>query len=91
KGTRIKSKAKVAKPDKKKQHAKKLKAKGLAVLSEVALTEAGQLKLATKSSKIQFHNSHTSGSGDGVDTQSKIPDEQQQNSSGTDEGTSTIP
>ncbi|GJZ45521.1 hypothetical protein Tco_0593117, partial [Tanacetum coccineum] len=47
KGTRIKSKAKVAKPDKKKQPAKKLKAKGLAVLSEVALTEAEQLKLMT--------------------------------------------
>ncbi|GJR60191.1 hypothetical protein Tco_1502353 [Tanacetum coccineum] len=27
------------------------------------------------------------GSGDGVDTQSKVPDEQQQNTSGTDEGT----
>ncbi|GKC06254.1 hypothetical protein Tco_0997864 [Tanacetum coccineum] len=48
------SKAKVAKPDKKKQPTKKTKAKGLAVLSEV-------------------------------------PDEQQQKSSGTDEGTGTIP
>ncbi|GJV65871.1 hypothetical protein Tco_1476699 [Tanacetum coccineum] len=35
KGTRLKSKAKVAKPVKKKQPAKKTKAKGLAVLSEV--------------------------------------------------------
>nr|GFB43270.1 hypothetical protein [Tanacetum cinerariifolium] len=51
KGTRIKTKAKVAKSDKKKQPAKKPKAKGLAVLSEVALTEAEQLKLATKRSK----------------------------------------
>ncbi|GKE14611.1 hypothetical protein Tco_1422188 [Tanacetum coccineum] len=74
KGTKIKSKAKVAKSDKKKQPAKKPKAKGLAVLSEVALTEAEQLKLATKRSKIQFHSSHASGSGDGVDTQ-KIEDE----------------
>ncbi|GJV83598.1 hypothetical protein Tco_1523496 [Tanacetum coccineum] len=56
KGTILKSKAKVAKPDKKKQPAKKTKAKGLAILSE-----------------------------------SKDPDEQQQKSSGTDEGTSTIP
>ncbi|GJY75015.1 hypothetical protein Tco_0479446 [Tanacetum coccineum] len=87
KGTRLKSKAKVAKPDKKKQPAKKPKAKGLAVLSEVALTEAEQLKLATKRSKTQFHSSHASGSGDGVDTQSKVPDEQQQKTSGTDEGT----
>ncbi|GJW96070.1 hypothetical protein Tco_0177878 [Tanacetum coccineum] len=47
KSTRLKSKAKVAKPDKKKQPAKKTKAKGLTVLSKVALTEAEQLKLAT--------------------------------------------
>ncbi|GKE37485.1 hypothetical protein Tco_1460890 [Tanacetum coccineum] len=44
KGTRLKSKAKVAKSDKKKQPAKKPKAKGLTVLSEVALTEAGYQK-----------------------------------------------
>ncbi|GJQ89096.1 hypothetical protein Tco_0000235 [Tanacetum coccineum] len=55
KGTRLKSKAKVAKPAMKKQPAKKTKAKG-----------------------------------DGVDMQSKVPDEQQQKTSGTDEGTSTI-
>ncbi|GKB32702.1 hypothetical protein Tco_0872103 [Tanacetum coccineum] len=55
KGTRLKSKAKVAKPDKKKQPAKKTKAKGLVVLSE-----------------------------------SKVPDEQQQTTSDTDEGTGTI-
>ncbi|GJU01599.1 hypothetical protein Tco_1111937 [Tanacetum coccineum] len=48
KGTIIKSEAQVAKSDKKKQHAKKPKAKGLAVLSEVALTEAEQLKLAAR-------------------------------------------
>ncbi|GJX92822.1 hypothetical protein Tco_0347408 [Tanacetum coccineum] len=91
KGTKLKSKAKVAKPDKKKQPAKKTKAKGLAILSEVALIEAKELQLATKRSKKDFHISHASGSGDGVDTQSKVPDEQQQKSSGTDEGTSTIP
>ncbi|GKA25342.1 retrovirus-related pol polyprotein from transposon TNT 1-94 [Tanacetum coccineum] len=87
KGTRLKSKAKVAKPDKKKQPAKKIKAKALDVLSEVALTEAEQLKLATKRSKKDFHISHASSSGDGVDTQSKVPDEQQQKTSGIDEGT----
>ncbi|GKB28695.1 hypothetical protein Tco_0868096, partial [Tanacetum coccineum] len=89
KGTRLKSKAKVAKPDKKKQPIKKIKAKGLAVLSEVALTEAEQIKLATKRSKKDFHVSHESGSGDGVDTQSKVPNEQQQKTSGTDEGTNS--
>ncbi|GKD73505.1 hypothetical protein Tco_1331787 [Tanacetum coccineum] len=85
KGTRLKSKAKVAKPEKKKQPAKKPKAKELAVLSEVALTEAEQLKLATERSKTQFHNSHASGSGDGVDTQSKVPDENKKESWGDSE------
>ncbi|GJT45938.1 hypothetical protein Tco_0954653 [Tanacetum coccineum] len=86
KGYRHKSPAKVAKSDKKKQPATMQKTKGLAVLFEVALTEAEQIKLATKKSKTQFHSSHASGSGDGVDTQSKVPDEQQQKDSGTNEG-----
>ncbi|GKB86628.1 hypothetical protein Tco_0958900, partial [Tanacetum coccineum] len=59
KGKRLKTSTKAAKPAKKKQP----KAKGLTVLSEVALTEAEQIKLATKRSKTQFHNSHASGSG----------------------------
>ncbi|GKG59266.1 hypothetical protein Tco_0604917, partial [Tanacetum coccineum] len=45
------------------QPAKMSKAKGLTVLSEVALTEAEQMKLATKRSLIQTHSSHASGSG----------------------------
>ncbi|GKA31777.1 hypothetical protein Tco_0718144 [Tanacetum coccineum] len=61
KGTRLQSKAKVSKLDKKKQPAKKTKAKGLDVLSEIALTEAEQIKLATKRSKKDFHGSHASG------------------------------
>ncbi|GKA64884.1 retrovirus-related pol polyprotein from transposon TNT 1-94, partial [Tanacetum coccineum] len=85
KGTRLKSKTKVAKLDKKKQPAKKTKAKGLAVLSEVALTKAEQIKLATKRSKKDFHVSHASGSGDGVDTQSNVHDEQHQKTSGDSE------
>nr|GEU60958.1 retrovirus-related Pol polyprotein from transposon TNT 1-94 [Tanacetum cinerariifolium] len=91
KGTRLKTKAKVAKSDKKKQPAKKPKSKGLAVLSEVALTETEQLKLATKRSKTKFHSSHASGSGDGVETQSKVFDEQHLKTTGADEGTGTIP
>ncbi|GJZ84054.1 hypothetical protein Tco_0649227 [Tanacetum coccineum] len=67
------------------------KTKGLAVLSEVALTKAEQIKLATKRSKTQFYSSHASGSGDGVDTQSKVPDEQQQKVSGTNERTGVRP
>nr|GEV92526.1 hypothetical protein [Tanacetum cinerariifolium] len=91
KGTRLKSKAKVTKPDKKKQPAKKTKAKDLAVLFKVALSEAEQIKLATKRSKKDFHISHASGSGDGVDTQLKVPREQQQKTFSIDEGTGTIP
>ncbi|GJY98785.1 hypothetical protein Tco_0516215, partial [Tanacetum coccineum] len=71
----------------KKQPAKMPKSKGLDVLSEVTLTEAEQLKLNTERSKTQFHSFHASGSGDGVDTQSKVPDEQHLKITGADEGT----
>nr|GEW64277.1 retrovirus-related Pol polyprotein from transposon TNT 1-94 [Tanacetum cinerariifolium] len=87
KGSRLKSKAKVTKPDIKKQPAKKTKAKGLVLLSEVALSDAEQIKLATKRSKKDFRISFASGSGDRVNTQSKILDEQVQKTSATDEGT----
>nr|GEW87523.1 hypothetical protein [Tanacetum cinerariifolium] len=46
-----------------KQLAKSSKAKGLSVLFEVALTEAEQIKLATKRILQQTHISHASGSG----------------------------
>nr|GEW93021.1 hypothetical protein [Tanacetum cinerariifolium] len=54
--------AKVDKPAKEKQPAKSSTAKGLTVLSEVALTEDEQIKLATKRSLTQTHISHASGS-----------------------------
>ncbi|GKB47203.1 hypothetical protein Tco_0897956 [Tanacetum coccineum] len=79
KGKRITTLAKGDKPAKKKQSASK--SKGLTVLSE-----AQQMKIAIERRKIQTHSSHASGSGDGVDIQSKVPDEQQQNISGTNEG-----
>ncbi|GJY14692.1 hypothetical protein Tco_0385114 [Tanacetum coccineum] len=63
KGKRLKTSAKAAKPAKKKQPTKISKAKGVTVLSEVALTEAEQMELATKRSLIQTHSSHASGSG----------------------------
>ncbi|GJX27699.1 hypothetical protein Tco_0235778 [Tanacetum coccineum] len=63
KGKRLKTSAKAAKPAKKKQPAKTSKDKGLIVLSEVALTEAEQMKLAIERSKTQTHSSHTSSSG----------------------------
>nr|GEV47137.1 hypothetical protein [Tanacetum cinerariifolium] len=62
-GKRLKTSAKVGKPAKEKQPAKSSKAKGLNVLSEVALTEAEQMKLATKRILTQTHISHASGSG----------------------------
>ncbi|GJU04972.1 hypothetical protein Tco_1121402 [Tanacetum coccineum] len=54
----------VAKPAKKKQTAKTSKDKGLTMLSEVALTEAEQMELATKRSLIQTYSSHASISDD---------------------------
>ncbi|GKA15834.1 hypothetical protein Tco_0695581 [Tanacetum coccineum] len=57
-GKRLKATAKVAKSGK-----KKLPAQGLETLSEIALSEADQMKLITKRSKTQFHSSHASGSG----------------------------
>ncbi|GJX38831.1 hypothetical protein Tco_0252134 [Tanacetum coccineum] len=58
KGKRIKATTKVAKSGK-----KKLPAQGFETLSEIALSEADQMKLITKRSKTQFHSSYASGSG----------------------------
>ncbi|GKE22511.1 hypothetical protein Tco_1434023 [Tanacetum coccineum] len=84
KGKRIKTSAKGDKPA-------TTKSKGLTVLSEFALSEAEQMKLATKRSLNEFHISHASGSGDGVDILSKVPDAQQQTRSGTNEGADDKP
>ncbi|GJU25109.1 retrovirus-related pol polyprotein from transposon TNT 1-94 [Tanacetum coccineum] len=78
KGKTLKTPSKVTKSGKKRQSASVPKAKGLETLSKVALSEHEQMKIGTKRSKTQFHSSHASGSGDGVDTQSEVPDEQQQ-------------
>nr|GEY12369.1 hypothetical protein [Tanacetum cinerariifolium] len=60
---------------------------GLNVLSKVALSEAAQLKEATKRSKKYFYISQESGSDDGTNFESGVPDEQQRKTSGADEGT----
>nr|GEX52715.1 reverse transcriptase domain-containing protein [Tanacetum cinerariifolium] len=57
KGKRLKATAMVPKSGKKKLHAQ-----GLETLSKIALSEAEQMKMATKRSKTQFYVSHTSGS-----------------------------
>ncbi|GJU98655.1 hypothetical protein Tco_1327926 [Tanacetum coccineum] len=86
KDTRLKNKAKVAKSNKKKQPAKMPKAKGLDVLSKVALTEPEQLKLATKRSKTQFHSSYTSGSDKGTGQyQMKMENDSEDKSDGNDD------
>ncbi|GJW92115.1 hypothetical protein Tco_0169668 [Tanacetum coccineum] len=79
------------KPTKKKALIKADKGKGLNVLSDVALSEAAQLKEATKRSKKDFHISQESGSGDGTDFESGVPDEQHLKTTGADEGIGTIP
>nr|GEU90753.1 integrase, catalytic region, zinc finger, CCHC-type, peptidase aspartic, catalytic [Tanacetum cinerariifolium] len=48
-------------------------------------------KKTPKPNKKDLHISHASGSGDGVETQSKVLDERQQKTSGTNKGTGTIP
>nr|GEX30600.1 uncharacterized mitochondrial protein AtMg00810-like [Tanacetum cinerariifolium] len=79
------------KPTKKKALAVADRSKGLNVLSEVALSEAAQLKEATKRINKDFHISKASGSGDGTDFESRVPDEQQRKTFGADEGTGTKP
>ncbi|GJV31836.1 hypothetical protein Tco_1392236 [Tanacetum coccineum] len=77
------------KPTKNKASAKTDRGKGLNVLSEVALSEAAQLKEVTKQRKKDFHISHVSGSGNGTNFESGVPDEKQRMISGTDAGTGT--
>nr|GEW38159.1 integrase, catalytic region, zinc finger, CCHC-type, peptidase aspartic, catalytic [Tanacetum cinerariifolium] len=72
---------------KKKALAKANRSKGNEILYDVALLESGQLKEETKRSKKDHHISHVSGSGDGIDFESGVPDEQQRKTSGIDEGT----
>nr|GEY46291.1 hypothetical protein [Tanacetum cinerariifolium] len=74
------------KPTKNKAPVKADKGKGLNVLSEVALSEAAQRKKATKRSKKDFYIYQASGSGDGTDFESRVPDEQQRKISCADEG-----
>ncbi|GKE09820.1 hypothetical protein Tco_1413371 [Tanacetum coccineum] len=72
-GKRLKATAKVAKSGKKKPPAQ-----GLETLSEIALSEAQQMKIVTKRSKTQFHCSHASSSGvdEGTDTSDEDNDDE---------------
>ncbi|GJV47302.1 hypothetical protein Tco_1437514 [Tanacetum coccineum] len=59
---------------KKKAHAKADRSKGIEILSDVALSEAAQLKEATKRSKKDYHISQASGSDEGTGTKPRVPD-----------------
>ncbi|GKC22381.1 hypothetical protein Tco_1024531 [Tanacetum coccineum] len=76
---------------KKKTPAKVDRGKGMDLLSDAALLEATQVKEALKKSKKESHMLHPSGSGDGVGSQPKVPDEFKDKTTGTDEGTGTKP
>ncbi|GJS00999.1 hypothetical protein Tco_0317507 [Tanacetum coccineum] len=65
--------------------------KGMDLLFDVALLEVAQLKKVLKKSKQDTHMLHANGSDDGVGSQPKVPDELQYKTTGTNEGTSTIP
>ncbi|GKA86621.1 hypothetical protein Tco_0808332 [Tanacetum coccineum] len=76
KDKRLNTSTKTAKPAKQKQPTKTSNAKGLTMLSEVALIEAKQKKLAKKRSLIQTHSSHACGLGANEATGGKpgVPD-----------------
>ncbi|GJZ16372.1 hypothetical protein Tco_0552049 [Tanacetum coccineum] len=72
---------------KKKAPAKGDRGKGVELLSDAASLEAAQVKEAFRKSKNDFHMLYASGSGNGVCSQPKVPDESKDNTISTDEGT----
>ncbi|GKD25225.1 hypothetical protein Tco_1231439, partial [Tanacetum coccineum] len=72
---------------KKKPPTKVDRGKGMDLLSEAALLEAAQIKKTLKKSTLETHKLHASGLGDGVGSQPKVPDEQQDNTTGINKGT----
>ncbi|GJX26899.1 hypothetical protein Tco_0233195 [Tanacetum coccineum] len=74
---------------KKKTPAKDDRCKGIDILSDVTLLKAALLKKDLKKSKNDSHMLHASGSSEEVGSQPKVPNEFQDKTNGTDEGTST--
>ncbi|GKB76925.1 hypothetical protein Tco_0943820 [Tanacetum coccineum] len=64
---------------------------GMDLLSKAALLKAAQLKKTLKKRKLENHKLHASGSGDGVGSQPKVPDESEDKRTSTDEGSGTKP
>ncbi|GJY02038.1 copia protein [Tanacetum coccineum] len=67
---------------KKKTPAKVDRGKGMDLLSDVALLEAAQFKKTLKKSTLETHKLHASGSSDGVGSLPKVPDEQEDKTTG---------
>ncbi|GJZ75458.1 hypothetical protein Tco_0639923 [Tanacetum coccineum] len=67
------------------------RSKGIDLLYEVALLEDCQVKKILKRSKRETHSHQASGSGDGVSSQPKVPDELQDKTTGINKVTGTIP
>nr|GEW78145.1 hypothetical protein [Tanacetum cinerariifolium] len=63
------------------------RSKGIDLLSEAALLEDAQMKKVLKRSKKETYSRQESGLGDGVGSQPKFPDELQDKTTNTDEGT----
>ncbi|GJS85617.1 hypothetical protein Tco_0752158 [Tanacetum coccineum] len=76
---------------KKKTSAKVDRGKGMDLLYDVALLEAAQLTKTLKKSKLETHKLHASGLDDGVSSQPKVLDEQQDKTTGINERTGTKP
>ncbi|GKA84180.1 hypothetical protein Tco_0805775 [Tanacetum coccineum] len=76
---------------KKKTPAKVNRGKSMDLLFDAALLKVAQVKEALKKSKKYSHMLHASGSGDGVGSQPKVPDESEDKTTSTDKGTGTKP
>ncbi|GKF45416.1 hypothetical protein Tco_0131968, partial [Tanacetum coccineum] len=76
---------------KKKTPSKVDRGKGMDLLSDAALLEVAQVKEALQKIKKESHMLHPSGSSDGVGSQPKVPDESQDNTTGTDKRTDAKP
>ncbi|GJV39463.1 hypothetical protein Tco_1417903 [Tanacetum coccineum] len=82
----------VVKPKRVKRSAKKstiVPTAGVVIRDTPTLLEAARLKKTLKKSKMETHKLHASGSGDGVGSQPKVLDEQEDKTTSTDEGNGT--
>ncbi|GJZ01907.1 hypothetical protein Tco_0519868 [Tanacetum coccineum] len=76
---------------KKKAPVKTDRGKGIGLLSDVALLEEAQLKKTLRKSKRETHKLQASGSSEGVDFESEVPNEQTGKTKDTSEGTGVKP